>query len=423
LARMHPGNKNWLKEYMVDTVPSLYFQIDHNLLKRGGHPDQTLYSILQPTGLMYGLPFHGIHEEEPWSQEQKMKVLLLESLVHSALVFQGHQYKNEEEFSSDLEAILGKIGVFYNSIYPDISVSTKSFFGTPKEPMEITERLLERRIAHKRSSKDNFWTNFFHNSLLFLDVFLFGRWINASEGNGIVDFLQMEKEEMRFTIVKVMTAASHANNFIEKEERNLFEFFIDSTDLNAIRKREALRYFEQGVTLDSLDLRDDEPWIIRKYLLELALLTTWADKQVETSETHFLENFSRVLGFHGDELENSMIAVEGFVLDHWEEFDYLQNKQSYFDVSEKFIARLASLISRNTGRLKSEIRSDKKLMELLQKATFEQLSDREKQEIAERLVMTLKAIPSLSIIHLPHHFLTFPVMMKAFDKDFFSGVL
>jgi hypothetical protein len=420
---MQPGKKNWLKAYVADTTSQLFFKIDHDLLIKGGHPDQTLYSLLQPTGLMYGLPFHGQLEEDSWTQEEKIKVLLLESLVHSALVFQGHKYESEDQLSQELESILIKIGQFYNSVYSDLAISTKTFFGTPKEPMEITERLLEKRIAHKRSSKDNFWTNFFHNSLLFMDVFMFGRWINAVEGAGIADFLRLEKEEMRFTMVKVMTAASHANNFIEKEERNLFEFFIDSTDLNAMQKREAFTYFEKGVTLENLDLRDNEPWLIRKYLLEMAILTTWADKQVESSETHFLENFGRLLGFHSDELEQSLLAVEGFVLDHWEEFDYLQNKQSYFDVSARFSNRLAALVKKNNSRIRQEVKSDRVLMELLQKATFEELSHSEKNEVAERLMYALKSIPSLSIIHLPQHFLTYPVLMKVFSKELFANLL
>ena len=48
-------------------------------------------------------------------------------------------------------------------------------------------------------------------------------------------------------------------------------------------------------------------WILKKFFLEIAILTIWADKKVEQEELDFLKRFCHYLGFSDDDLENSMI--------------------------------------------------------------------------------------------------------------------
>jgi hypothetical protein len=49
------------------------------------------------------------------------------------------------------------------------------------------------------------------------------------------------------------------------------------------------------------------------------------------------------LGFSEDDLDNSMLALEGFVLENWDNLNYLQNKQTYDQVSEQFVERMAKI--------------------------------------------------------------------------------
>ena len=56
--------------------------------------------------------------------------------------------------------------------------------------------------------------------------------------------------------------------------------------------------------------------ILKKYFLEVAIVSIWADKRVEGNETEFPNRLGLCLLFSDDDLQNSMSGVEGFVLDH-----------------------------------------------------------------------------------------------------------
>ena len=55
--------------------------------------------------------------------------------------------------------------------------------------------------------------------------------------------------------------------------------------------------------------------ILKKYFLEVAIVSILADKKVERNETEFPNLLGVCLSFYDDDLQNSMSGVEGFVLD------------------------------------------------------------------------------------------------------------
>ena len=118
-----------------------------------------------------------------------------------------------------------------------------------------------------------------------------------------------------------------------------------------------------------------------------------------------------------------MIAIEGFVLEHWEQLGYLQNKQDYNEVSERFIKRLTKLTENNKSRIVGEVRESKVLMDLLKKAKAEELAEDEKQKVQELMLVVLKTIPTFVIIALPQRYLTLPVLMKILPANIFSETL
>jgi hypothetical protein len=155
----------------------------------------------------------------------------------------------------------------------------------------------------------------------------------------------------------------------------------------------------------------------------MAILTIWADKKVEEEELGFLHRLCEYMNFSDDDLENSMMAIEGFVLEHWEELGQLQNKQDYQRVSEQYINRMAKVTDRNKNRLIREVQEREELMELVIKARTSELSEYENEKLKELLIVVLKSIPTLAIISLPQHFLTLPMLLKILPKDFFAESL
>jgi hypothetical protein len=404
---MKPGEKGWLKEYL-EFRKDILKDLNENI-KQSTHPEHSLYRVIQPTGLMYGQPVSDIDYpgSERWDEKDRIKLLLAESLINSSLLFHEKPIKNPDELSQVILKSLEKIGNFYNTIFPELATPTKNLFGKKKTPLELAEKILDKRIDRSGEFSTNFWTQFFHNSLFFLDIFIFGQWIHTNADRIVSDFFKYESEELRFAVVKVIACAAHANANVEYEERRLLDFFLQSTDLSPEKKKDAKKLFNEGISIEEINL---------------PILTIWADKRVEDSEMQFLKQLSTHVGFSEDDLENSLIAIEGFVLEHWDQLTSLQNKQDYQEVSERFISRMNKVTSAHKSRLLKEVHESKALMSLLSKAKSHELTDQEKSEMQEMLIAVLKTIPTFVIISLPQRFLTLPMLLKILPQNFFAEV-
>jgi tellurite resistance protein len=419
---MRPDEKGWLAAYLDYRKDLLK---DLTLKKRSSHPEHSLYAIIQPTGLMYGHSVGNIHhpDAEQWSEKSKMKVLLAESLLSSSLLFYDKPVKTQEELERVFEKTIEHIVNFYNNIFPELAIPSKTLFGKRKSALEVAEKILEKRVDRTVDFQGNFWMYFFHNSLLFLDVFIFGQWIHTNADRIVADFFRYERNELRFSIVKVIAAAAHSDNVVDFEERKLLELFIQSADLSSEKRKEAITIFEKGVDIEAINLPSENSWILKKFFLEIAILTMWADKKVEQAEQEFLKQFCAYLDFSDEDLDNSLIAIEGFVLEHWGQLDYLQDKQDYNRVSEHFISRVSKIAEKNKTRLLKEVHDKPTTQALLKKARTEELTPTETERIHHDLVAILQGIPAFAIISLPQRFLTLPVLMKILPKNFFTDEL
>jgi hypothetical protein len=373
---------------------------------------------------MYGQSIDTLEHNgtESWTPKDRMKILLAESLISSSLLFHDKPIKNPDELSDVIMKTLENIGNFYNHVFPELSTPTKTLFGRKKTPLELAEKILDKRIEYSVEQGGNFWVKFFHNSLLFLDIFIFGQWIHTNADRIVADFFKYEREELRFSVVKVMAMAAHANTTIEPEERKLLEYFLQSTGLSSDRKKEAAKIFEEGIDIEEINLPTNNSWILKKYFLEIAILTIWSDKKVEDNEEEFLKKLCSYMDFNDDDLENSMMAIEGFVLEHWNELDYLQNKQDYKQVSDQFVKRLSRITANNKNRLLKEVQDSEELMVLLKRAKADELSELEKARMHVLLIAALKTIPTFVIVSLPQRFLTLPMLLKILPTNFFAEV-
>lgn len=420
---MDPGKNGWLQEYLEFRKGLLKdYQLDK---RKTAHPEQALYRILQPTGLMYGQSVKVLDhpDSDKWSEKERLKILLAESLIGSSILFYDKTIEGEKDLSEIIQQTVESISNFYNHVFPELNTSGKTWYGKKKSPMEVAEQILEKRIERSAAHANNFWINFFHNSLLFLDIYIFGQWIHTKGDQVVSDFFKYQREELRFSVVKVITSAAHANHTVEFEERKLLEYFLQSAGLSSEKKKEARGLFEQGTEIEGLDLPTNNSWILRKYFLEMAILTIWSDKLVEDVEISFLKRLAKHLSFSEEELENSLIALEGFVLQHWDELGHLQNKKDFKQVSDQFISRIARVVEINKGRLMKEVKSNPDMMHLLKKAQSNELTLDEKLSLREGILNMFKTIPNFAVVSLPQKFLTLPILLKTIPKDFFSEVL
>ena len=420
---MDPGSKGWLKEYLEFRQELL--QDITTQRQKLSLPDHSLYRIVQPTGLMYGQPVSSFDPTDSagWYEKDRMKVLLAESLISSSLLFHDKPIQSADEMSAVTLKTLESITNFYAHVFPELATPTKTLFGRKKTSMELAERILDRRIEHARTVKGNFWVQFFHNSLLFLDIFIFGQWIHTNADKIVADFFKYEREELRTSVVRIMAAAAHANHVVEFEERKLLEYFLQTANLSPEKKKECQDIFERGISVEEINLPTNNSWILKKYFLEMAILTIWADKKVEQLELDFLKRLADSIGFSDDDLENSMMAIEGFVLEHWDDLMYLQDKKDYEEVTKIFMQRMSRVTDKHRGRLMNEAKGSDELMSLLTRAKSHELSEDENKKLRVLLIDMLKSIPTFVIISLPQRFLTLPILMQILPKNFISDTL
>ena len=420
---MNPGSKGWLKDYLEFRQEPMVEIIAEG--RKASHPDHSLYRALQPNGLMYGQAVKSFipPQNDKWSEKEIMKILLADSLISSSLLFHNKVISNTEELSALTLKTLEDVANFYNHVFPEVATPTKTLFGKRKTAFEQVEKILEKRIEQTIEFKDNFWTQLFQNSLLFLDVFIFGQWIHTNADKIVSDFFKYERDELRTSVVKVMAAAAHANHVVEFEERKLMEYFLDSAQLSHTKRRECQDIFEKGISIEEINLPTNNSWLLKKYFLETAILTVWADKKVEESEMDFIQRFADTLSFSQDELEHSMIAVEGFILEHWLELSHLQDHKDYDLVKERFISRILKVTEKHKSRLTKAVKERGDLMLLLKNSQKQELTDAAKLQLRQYLTEVLKEIPAFSIIALPKRFLSLPVLIQVFPKNFIAECL
>src|SRR5689334_5033805 len=149
---MNVDQKGWLMNYLEFRKELLKDLTSE--LRNGAHPEQSLYRVIQPTGLMYGqsigVDHSGLKASPPWAQKDRMKILLAESLISSSLLFHDRPIKNVDELSGVIMKTLENIGNFYNHVFPELATPTKTLFGRKKTPLELAERILDKRIDYSQ---------------------------------------------------------------------------------------------------------------------------------------------------------------------------------------------------------------------------------------------------------------------------------
>lgn len=418
---MNFTEKGWLKRYLQFRSENL--DIDYDYQQVGIESIETIgqfiYTFIQPTGLMYGIPVDipnlkhlAMHE---WNDQERQNIVLIESFINAALNAKYDDISQIQDIIAETEEIVVSIGLFYSYLFPDIAKARNTIFSRKeKEGVELTEYVLEKHI-HIKMNWTNFWSSFFDNSLLFLDIIYFIKWLefkNDDAGKAITQ----QRIAMHLLILKTIAVVALADNEIQSEEQKLFDSFVHSAKLDSEKNDEVKNYLCKGITLDDIDFSIANTWLLKKYILELAVLTAWSNHDVDEDEKVVLKQINTKLGFNGLEFERSMMAIESFVIENWEQVHYLQDKLNYQIVSKRFRKRINAAITKNKKRIITEIQESKELMQLLNKSRKEKLTPEEKVKVKSQILDILKTIPALAIFSLPFGSVILPLVLKILPK-------
>jgi len=424
---MRPSQKGWINQYLQLIIG----QNKTKVLSRAIHDraehidqDQKLYKLVQPTGLMYGHPVSIAPQynlkTSHWDDAEKMKFIFLDSLVNGSLIINSEELKSDEDFSNCISETIYAISKFYQENIP-AKDSRNVLRKKRASKTDDVENILNHRVEVRSKWSKSYWASFFENSLLFLDVYYFGCWLKRKNNNEEVQEFDEQQETLRLKILQIIAAAAHSNKIIEQEEKALFKFFLQSARLTNENEEKAKDYLKTEVLLEDIDLNFLDSWIIRKYILELAILTVWADRQLDEVEKKFIGKLSRKLGFKHQELQSSLLAIESFVITNWQQVHFLQKKHNLLIIKDRFSKRLSNTLHKNKKALVQEVNESKELLSLLHKMSREHLSDEEKRKVKSQLLDILKTLPTFVIVALPGTFITLPLLLNILPKSAFPS--
>lgn len=429
---MNFKRKGWFKKY-VDFRESKPF--DKELPTQGlkvkeedasrEAMDQAIYCFLQPTGLLYGFPF-GLPFDENlypklkyYDSSDKAQLVFLESLYASLVAG-----KNQIEYEDREEKVLFKESVDHSIDYfvkQKVLGDKKQIISQSLDLKKIIldkyhqfERSLKKRIHFDFNPVD--FTAYFHNSLIFLDLYFCilqqrlskGRSGDTEWGTGNITEKQIL---IRKTLLRLIIIAAHANKSIESQETKLFEQFLFSSHLPKKERSRLRKEFKAGMDLDELEL-PKVPWILRRYLLEISLLTVMADHDVDQAEHTFLDRLINKLVLPITELDQSYTALETFLMKYEDKLRLLKYRPKMYHISSRIQERAAKVMAQNRDRLKQELQESRELYVLLIKSRTQTLTPGEKEKVRKQLIDVLKTIPVFVIIALPGTFMTLPVLLR-----------
>ncbi len=404
---MDLSEKGWFTELLKNKQPAIEKKIED---KR-----EFIYKSLQPSGLMYGhpiLPKEYVKEEFlSLENSEKLKIVLLDGFVKTAIFPSNSVVPTDpDEYVQFMSKVIVE---FYEDAYPDNEVKSKSFWGKKLSNEEIVENIINDRLS--TTARPSFWGGFFNNSLLFLDVLFFGEWLKQPEDKRGTLIEQRDLTHQK--LLEVMIAASYSDGKLDSEEKELFDDLLESVHLTEPRKKHLQDLITQGHSIEDIDLGSMSMWILRKYILELAILFVWADKIVTEEEQTFINKLGLKLDFSEKEIERSMAAIESFVVTNWGNVSFLQEKNNFSVISNQFIKRVTKVVNENKKMISTEIKESKELMALLAKSTKQDLTEEEQIVVRNQLIDILKILPTFVIIALPGSFLTLPLLMKILPES------
>ena len=398
-----PGSKGWVKKYfsLIENYESTLNKFPGSILSA----EELIYAFIQPTGLLYGYPISFVFLEDEllskFSPDESFKVLLLEGLV---LVdhLKGGSFDHQS-----LENSLERFVEFYEST--QIEKAKKGWLNFSKlDVYGKIESIIAQRVEIKGNVRNKLVTTYLYNSLLFHDLLLYQDFLSEKNSGELAE----KRSEIMLDLIKVIALAANADGVITDEEKSMFKIFLASANLDAERKEIAESFFENKKQLADLDFKYENSWLLKRYILEVAILTVWSDVEVSTSEIEFLEQLTKKLGLREEDNDKSYIAIQSFVLNNRKDALFLKGKNDVELVLSAAAKRWSKILGRNKDKLAAELNQSKQLVSLISKSRKQDLTSGEKDQVKKQFYDLAKTIPALALFMLPGGAVILPVVLK-----------
>lgn len=273
---------------------------------------------------------------------------------------------------------------------------------------EKLERIISQRVEIKGNLTSRIVTSYLYNSLLFHDLMLYQEYLNGVEPTS----LRLKRSEILLDLIKIISLAAKADGTISEEEKGVFKVFMASANLDSQRKAIATEFFENGKGLNDVDFKYENSWLLKRYILEMAILTIWSNQNITENELTFLNQLTEKLGLSEEDKDTSFAAIQGFMLASQDKSIIFKGNKSFDLILNGTTQRWVKLLSRNKDKLAAELQQSKELVSLIAKSTHSELNTEEKEKVKTQFYDIAKTIPSLALFMLPGGTLILPIILK-----------
>lgn len=398
---LNPGSSKWLSKYF-ELVESKEISLSIDKPKNIRQLD-FVHSKLFHSGVSFGYPISFLFTPQEntvsWTISEKLKVLLLESLIF--IYLQKNKSFSPEQFERSLLD-------FYAQYQESKSASVFKFFVHDSNRSKL-EKVLNKRVYVEKSLTNLLWVNYLNNSLVYLDILGYKLFLEKQESTPqtYVNYVH--------TVMRLIVAASQSDGTIEPTEKTLFDVFLASSNLNTKEKQyytDLLRNNSERINVaDIIKVREAEP-LFHRFLLDVALLLVYSDLHAMEDEVSFLNELCKYLNLSPAHLRQSMVLVESFVLQNNHKISFLRESTSYDRLYESFAKKWVKILGRNRKKLAQELSQNKELILLVNKSLTEELTNEEKDKVKNQFKDVIRTMPALAIFMLPGGALLLPIILK-----------
>jgi hypothetical protein len=397
-----PGAKGWITKYEdLLNKGEIIVSVEK---PKGLSVEHFAHLHLSQSGIVFGFPTDVLFATEvdgnSWTTEEKLTLLLFESHLFIFVLNGGDAVQDFDNFIASLLAFYGK----HNA--PTISKLMRFF--KKESSVEKLENILEKRTDIKLNLLENaLWVNYLSNSFVYLDVILYHEYIKTKK-----TIVESNYEELALDVLKTIVFTGYSDGEIQPSERAMFDVFLASANLHEHRKKQALYYVKNGASLTDLSAIFSHIWLFKRFLIDISVLTIYTNQETLVHEKEFLLKFCDFLHIPREELNETIVSIEQFVLNHTDKISFLQNKNAvehlYGNVSKRWI----KILGRNKDKLALELKQSKELVLLIKKSTIQELTKEEKEKVKMQFLDLLKTMPAITIFMLPGGSLLLPIVLK-----------
>jgi hypothetical protein len=354
-----------------------------------------VYSELKKAGFVYGINIkvpRYIDAEHTLTEDEKAKINLLSALYHTYLL--EIKLVNFEEF-------LNKIFSFYK----DLEIGEISFLSkilTGSKTSSKLEKLIDSRIYLADNIISKTFNSVITNSLLFIDVLTFKRYLSEPEG------IRSHAQRLEYIAINITYHALSSREKTKNDERLAQLFEASLTFINSDKESFDGSYRDR--------LQNNFTNWENMFFLDMACLSIWEDQSLEYQESEFIYGIGKDLGFEQKEIDRSLEEITAFFNINSEIIPFLKDQNlaiQFYDSMSKIVNKL---ILRNSKRLQKELLESKELVTLISKSTAQELTTKEKKKVQNQLIDIFKTIPSLAIFMLPGGAVLLPIFIKLIPK-------